>query len=424
MPKKLRVLIIGSGGREHALYETIRRSSLVTRTFITPGNAGIPQKNCLTTKSDDFFELVRVARENGVDMVVVGPEQPLVGGIVDHFAEYAPEIKVFGPSKAAAQLEGSKVYCKKICTKYGIPTAEYRVATNEGEADLAVIAMGGECVVKADGLAGGKGVLVARGVVEAIAFARKQLASGHQVIVERKLEGQEVSVFALCDGKHAFMFGTARDYKRLYSGPSGAENPNTGGMGAYSPVLDVDDKLLSEIKKKIIDWLVAGMRAEGFPYRGMLYAGIMVTEGGPMLLEVNCRFGDPETQVILPRLTSDIVPYLVACCKEDGLATLPQPEWSDKHTVCLVLVPPEYPEESIVPRAIEGLEKAARRYRVKVFYADTHRGTLGTYTGDGRSLNTVGVAPTRDKARFRAYVAASDLRLSHDRFHYREDIGE
>ncbi len=353
--KKIRrVLIVGSGGREVALYQAICRSPSVERVYVAPGNNLIPKEDRLKVPYDSgrYGNLILAALSRHVDLVVVGPDEPVVAGIWDAFHISAPSIPVMAPSRAAARLEGSKIFCKELCRKYGIPTGHFQVARNGEEAGLAIRTFLKPPVIKADGLCEGKGVHVSVSEHDANQFAQHLLfhkKKGEPILVEERLEGYELSVTALCDGKHAMLLPTARDYKRLHAG----SDLMTGGMGAYSPVAEATQRLLEKIRLTIIEPLLAAMHAEGTPYHGVLYAGIMVTKDGPKLIEINCRFGDPEAQVILPRIGSDIVPYLWATTQHGRLGSMRRIKINSNAAVCVCLASLDYPQaghrlESIV----------------------------------------------------------------------------
>lgn len=375
MRKKRRVLVVGSGGREVALYEAIGKSPTVERVFVAPGNSFIPHKDRLDVpySAGKYGNLVMVALSRHIDLVVVGPDEAVVGGIWDTFQKHAPSMPVFAPSMSAARLEGSKLYCRSLCHKHGIPSPLFAAVDTENRmAAVWLIRNRGLRVVKADGLCNGKGVTVARTSAEALAVVDALLLhdvkgkAGRVVVLEEKLEGEELSVTALCDGVRAVMLPTARDYKRLRAG----SEEMTGGMGAYSPVLGLKPQLLREIKRTIIDPLLGAMRAEGTPYHGVLYAGIMLTKEGPKLLEVNCRFGDPETQVLLPRLKRDIVPYLWAATNCGGLARMKPLTFQRNAAVCVCLASKEYPTSGHRLQSVVGvgstLASARRRAYAQV----------------------------------------------------------
>src|SRR5215217_1291860 len=311
----MRILLIGSGGREHALAWKLASSPLCERLFIAPGNPGTAQCGTnLAVDVADHAAVAAAARAERIDLVVVGPETPLVAGLVDDLA--AAGIQAFGPSRAAAQLEGSKAFTKELCAEFGIPTAAFARFTDEAAARAYIRERGAPIVVKADGLAAGKGVVVAMTVAEAeeavaMMFGGSLGAAGTEVVIEEFLEGEEASFFALCDGTRAIPLGTAQDHKRAYDGDEG---PNTGGMGAYSPAPMLTRELQDRVMREIVEPTLATLRARGAPYVGVLYAGLMLTAEGPKLIEYNVRFGDPEAQVLLPRLRTDLVAAMLAAC--------------------------------------------------------------------------------------------------------------
>src|SRR5579884_1826789 len=381
----MRVLVVGSGGREHALVWAIAASPLVDRLYCAPGNAGIAEEaECVAIAADDSAGLVDFCRRARIDFVVVGPEQPLVAGLVD--ALEAAGVPAFGPSAAAAALEASKGFAKDLCAGAGIPTAAYGRFRDAAAAKAFIAARGVPIVVKADGLAAGKGVTVAcdretafRAVDQAL-VERRFGPAGAEIVVEEYLAGREASFFALVDGAHALPLATARDYKRLGDGDSG---PNTGGMGAFSPAPDLDDAQQEEIMARIIRPAVQAMRAQGRPFKGVLYAGLMLTEAGPRLLEFNVRFGDPETQVLVVRLASDLLPAVLAA---RGY--------------------PEAPRRGGEIRGLERIDDAA----VKVFHAGTRRTADGRLlAAGGRVLAVTATGADVAAARRRAYEAVARI---------------
>ena len=311
----MRIGVIGKGGREAALKEALRKSP--STTLVVPIDA------------DSIDDMVAEAVSGRIDFVVIGPEAPLVNGIVDAFKKRAPAIRAFGPNRLAAELEGSKIFMKTRCRRWDIPTADFDFAGSYRVAEASIKRTGFH-IIKADGLCDGKGVFVTKDEGEALASA-KELLTRDKIVIEEKLVGVECSIMALCDGVKAQMLMPARDYKRLRAG----SDIMTGGMGAYSPLPDVSGEMLARIQTEILDRLVQGMASEGRPYHGVLYAGVILTENGPMLLEVNCRFGNPEAQVVLPMLDGDWVPYLQACCEEGGLPKLPPLRWKPGFAVCV-----------------------------------------------------------------------------------------
>jgi phosphoribosylamine--glycine ligase len=426
--KRLRTLIIGNGGREHALYWKLSQSPLAEVTQIMPGNAGIPSVYRLQgIDTNSFSAVLEAITMFEIDLVIVGPEKLLVEGLGDYLAEMAPQVLFFGPSKKAARIEGSKLYCKQICTKYGIPTAEYEYASDIHSAHLLLEKSSTPIVIKADGLCAGKGVVIADTFKEAIVTLEKFLVEGihgdegKTVVLERKLEGDECSIMALCDGENIVVMQPARDHKRLRAGSDGPDNPNTGGMGAYSPVPDVDIAMQLRIRQEILEPLVKAMQAEGVPYKGVIFAGIMVTKEGPMLLEVNCRFGDPETQTLVPRIESDLLPYLVAVCN-GTLGEMEPLEWSKDYSVCVNKVSRGYPAKPETGFVIEGLFEASSCFHAHVFHAGTELKGDKFVTADGRVLGVVGKGKNLREACVHAYEAA-DL-IDWDGAYQRDDIGK
>ncbi len=405
----MRVLVVGSGGREHALVWAIAASPLVDRLYCAPGNAGIAEEaECVAIAADDSAGLVDFCRRARIDFVVVGPEQPLVAGLVD--ALEAAGIPAFGPSAAAAALEASKGFAKDLCTAAGIPTAAYGRFRDAAAAKAFIAARGVPIVVKADGLAAGKGVTVAcdretafRAVDQAL-IERRFGPAGAEIIVEEYLAGREASFFALVDGAHALPLATARDYKRLGDGDSG---PNTGGMGALSPAPGLEEAQQEEIMARIIRPAVQAMRAQGRPFRGVLYAGLMLTEAGPRLLEFNVRFGDPEAQVLVVRLMSDLLPALLAA--RDGVLADFDLRWRAEAAVCVVLAARGYPEAPQRGGEIRGLERIDDA-AVKVFHAGTRRAADGRLlAAGGRVLAVTATGANVAAARRRAYEAVARI---------------
>ncbi|SER32591.1 phosphoribosylamine--glycine ligase [Faunimonas pinastri] len=414
----LTVLIIGGGAREHALYRAFGSSSRVARVLCAPGNGGIPAADRRAVGDSDGPALLNLAQREGVDLVVVGPEAPLVAGVSDVFT--GAGIRVFGPSAAAAQLEGSKAFAKEICVSLGVPTADHVVASSYDEAEAAIRAFGSPVVVKADGLCAGKGVTVASSEQEALEAAGSMLSdkifgeAGDTVVIERCLSGRECSVMAICDGENAILLPAVRDHKRALDGDRG---PNTGGMGAYSPLPDVDQALLEKVKAEIILPVIHEMARRGMPYHGVLYAGLMLTESGPQVIEFNCRFGDPETQIALALLRTDIVDLTLAAIVPGGLANLPATEISDEAAVCVVLASGGYPGKYATGIPISGVDAADEG--AFVFHAGTRdEGEL--VTSGGRVLNVVGVGATHEDARAKAYTACEKIYF--EGMQFRRDI--
>jgi phosphoribosylamine--glycine ligase len=412
----MRVLLVGSGGREHALAWAIAASPLCDKLFCAPGNAGIANEaECVPINVLDIEGLVGFARENRVDFVVVGPEAPLAAGLVDRLE--AAGIAAFGPSAAAARLEASKGFMKDFCARHDIPTAAYRRFSDAEAAKDFIRSQGAPVVVKADGLAAGKGVIVARTVDEALAAAEALQRYGGGIVVEEFLEGEEASFFALVDGRTALPLASAQDHKRVGDGDTG---PNTGGMGAYSPAPCVTPAIAEEVMDRMIRPTVAGMAAEGTPFTGVLYAGLMLTAKGPRLLEYNVRFGDPECQPLMMRLESDLLTALVAA--RDGVLDDFALRWRDDTALCVVLAAKGYPGEPKKGGTIEGIEAAESDPAVKVFHAGTKRTDDGRIVADGgRVLGVTALGRTPDEAQRRAYEAVDKI-VWEDGF-CRRDIG-
>jgi phosphoribosylamine--glycine ligase len=401
----MKILVVGGGGREHALCWAIAASPLCTRLYCAPGNAGIAaEAECVGIAAEDVDGLVAFARREGIDFVVVGPEQPLVAGLVDRLAEAG--IKAFGPSAAAAALEGSKGYMKDFCARHGIPTARYARFTDAEAARAHVRAQGAPIVVKTDGLAAGKGVVVAMTVDEALAAIDAAMVAGQfgsagaELVIEDFLAGEEASFFALCDGTHALPLAAAQDHKRVGDGDTG---PNTGGMGAYSPAPVVDAAMTERIMAEIVRPTLAGMRAEGRPFVGVLFAGVMIGPDGPRLIEFNVRFGDPECQALMPRLMSDLLPALIAAA--DGQLANFHLRWRDVAALAVVMAAKGYPGAYAKFTPIAGLEAAASQPDVLVFQAGTARRDGGIVATGGRVLAVVATAPGIAAAQARAYAA-------------------
>jgi phosphoribosylamine--glycine ligase len=400
----MRILVVGGGGREHALCWAIAGSPLCDKLYCAPGNAGIAQEaECVSIAAENIPAIVEFARRERIDFVVVGPESPLVLGLVDRLTEAG--IKSFGPTAAAAALEGSKAFMKDLCAKYGIPTAGYGRFTDAKAAKDFIRQKGAPIVVKADGLAAGKGVIIAETVAEAEAAVDSMLTggqfgeAGEEVVIEEFLGGEEASFFALVDGETALPLASAQDHKRAFDGDKG---PNTGGMGAYSPAPVVTDAIVTEVMRKIIEPTVAAMKAEGRPFKGVLFAGLMLTAEGPKLLEYNVRFGDPECQVLCVRLMSDLLPALIAT--HDGMLKNFQLRWQDKAALTVVMAAKGYPDSYQRGSAIRGLDRAAALPDVMLFHAGTKAGLDGTVLANGgRVLAVTATGATIAAAQARAY---------------------
>ncbi|MEE1657285.1 phosphoribosylamine--glycine ligase [Microvirga sp. CF3062] len=416
----MNILLIGSGGREHALARSLSASALCDKLLIAPGNPGTAQHGTNVvldvTNHQAVIEFCRVMK---VDFVVVGPEAPLVAGLVDDLT--AAGIKAFGPSKAAAQLEGSKAFTKDLCAEFGIPTAAYRRFTDAETAKTYVRSYGVPIVVKADGLAAGKGVVVATSFEEAEGAIDMMIggglgAAGAEVVIEAFLDGEEASFFALCGGTRAIPFGTAQDHKRVFDGDKG---PNTGGMGAYSPAAVLTPDLQARVMREIIEPTLAGMKARGTPYTGILYAGLMLTEDGPQLIEYNARLGDPETQVLLPRLRSDLVTALLAAC--DGMLNSISLQWSDAAALTIVMAANGYPGAVEKGSQIKGIDRAESLNDVIVFHAGTKQDGDRIVANGGRVLNVTALGANITEAQRKAYEAVD--RIDWPEGFCRRDIG-
>ena len=406
----MKILVVGSGGREHALCWTLAKSPKCTKLYCAPGNPGIADvAECLPIAVDQIDALIKACTDHAIDFVVIGPELPLTLGLAD--AVRAKGIACFGPSQLAAELEGSKGFMKDICSKAGVPTAAYRRFTNADEAKAYIRAEGAPIVVKADGLAAGKGVTVAQSIDEAIAAVDDAMihnvfgASGASIVVEECMVGEEVSFFALADGETAIPFASAQDHKAVYDGDKG---PNTGGMGAYSPAPMIDDATQDRIMREVIDPTVKAMRDAGRSFTGVLFAGLMMTAKGPRLIEFNARFGDPETEAMLIRLKSDLLDVLYAAAT--GQLNKVKLEWHDKAALCVVMAAKGYPGTYVKDTVIGGLDRAAAVPDSVVFHAGTGRNTVGDLVAKGgRVLAITSVAPDIVEAQTRAYQAVDAI---------------
>ncbi len=417
----MKVLVIGGGGREHALVWKIRQSPRVTRLFCAPGNAGIAEwAEIVAISAGDLGGLARWAAETGIDLTVVGPEQPLCDGIVALFV--ARGLRIFGPSRAAARLEASKVMTKELLHRYGVPTAPFRIFDDPDLAAAWVRERGGPCVVKADGLAAGKGVSVCASVdeawqaIDAIMRARRFGAAGGRVVIEDRLEGEEASILALTDGETVLPLAPAQDHKRVFDGDRG---PNTGSMGAYSPAPVVTPALERRIVAEILMPVVRGLGAMGIPYRGILYAGLMIAGERAQALEFNVRFGDPECQPLMLRLRSDLVDLMERTI--DGTLAGATVEWDPRAAVCVVLAAGGYPGKPETGRLIRGLERLHDWRDGVVFHAGTARTKVGVVSAGGRVLGVTGLGVDIRAAVAETYRAVGEIAF--DGMHYRRDIG-
>jgi len=417
----MNILLIGSGGREHALAWKIAASPLVGRLVCAPGNPGMTAlAECLPVKDVDVAGQVALAKEIAADLVVIGPDAAVAAGVAD--ALIAAGIPVFGPTKAAGRLESSKAFTKDFCARHGLPTAAFGVFSDAPAAKAFLDGLSAPFVIKADGLALGKGVVIAETRNEAESAIDEMLAgrfgeAGATVVIEEFMQGEEASFFALSDGKSVVSFGGAQDHKRAYDGDTG---PNTGGMGTYGPAPVFDQDVEQRAMDALVAPTIAGMAAEGSPYAGVIYAGLMIEDGAPRLVEYNARFGDPECQVLMLRLQSDIVPYLLACAT-GTLADQPAPQWRDDAAICVVLAADGYPESPVKGSIIRGAE-ADFGPDVVVFQAGTARDADGTLrAAGGRVLNVCALGATLAEAREKAYAAID--KIDWPGGFYRRDIG-
>lgn len=418
----MRILLIGGGGREHALAWKLAQSDKVEKIFAAPGNPGIAMLkkcSCIDLKLDDLEKVADYAEDESIDLTVVGPEATLVAGIADVFKRRG--LPVFGPSKAAAQLEGSKAFSKELMAKYNIPTAFFKICEDMETAKAYVKEKGAPIVVKADGLAAGKGVVVAMTEEEALEAIEEMMGdhkfgnAGARVVLEEYMEGEEASLLAFTDGKTVVPMLAAQDHKRIFDNDQG---PNTGGMGTYAPAPVMTDILRLKATERILKPVVAAMAKEGTPYQGCLYAGLMIKDDVIKVVEFNCRFGDPETQVVLPLLESDLAEIMLAC----ATGTLDQADvaWSDKAAVCVVMASGGYPESYETGKVITGLAEADAQENTVVFHAGTKNAAGSIVTAGGRVLGVTAVDDNIRAARDRAYAAVENIKF--DGAFYRKDI--
>lgn len=415
----MNILILGSGGREHALLWKLAQSPEATKLYAVPGNPGMAElAECVAGSIEDNAAVVKLAQEKKIDLVVVGPEVPLTNGVVD--ALRAAGIKAFGPTKAAAELEGSKSFSKDIMKKYGIPTAKYEVFTDADAARAYIEKEGAPIVIKANGLAAGKGVIVAETKEQALDAVHEIMddaafgKAGSRVVIEAFMEGEEASLLAFTDGKTIRPMVSSQDHKRAYDGDKG---PNTGGMGTYAPAPVMTKDMVEQATEKILKPMIAAMAKEGRPYQGCLYAGLMITEEGPKVVEFNARFGDPETQVVLPLLKGDLVKIMQACV--DGTLDTAAVDWEDGAAVCIVMASGGYPKSYKKGYAIDGLKKA-ESLGTFVFHAGTAKKDGKVVTSGGRVLGVTARGGGIKEATEKAYKGVEAIRFT-DEFH-RKDI--
>jgi phosphoribosylamine---glycine ligase len=416
----MRILVVGGGGREHAIVWRLAQNPTVDRLYAAPGNAGIAREaTCVPVGVDDTAAILDVVEREAIDLTVVGPEAPLAAGLVDELEAYG--CPVFGPTRDAARIETSKAWTKDLCARYGIPCGRSAAFEDAAAAEAFLDELGPPYVVKLDGLAGGKGVTVSDERDDAVVAIRSALVeraygpAGRRVVIEEYLDGREVSAFAVTDGREILPLVLARDYKRAHDGDAG---PNTGGMGAYSPVDWVDEHTERRIYDEIISWAVRAMEAEGVRYRGLLYAGCMLTEDGPKLLEFNCRFGDPEAQVVIPRLASDLGEILLACI--EGNLSNYKVNWRPEACVTVVAASAGYPGEIRTGAEITGLEEAEGVEGALVFHSGTQHRRGRVVSAGGRVLSISGLGGSAADARDVAYRALG--RITFDGMQYRTDI--
>lgn len=418
----MRILVVGGGGREHTLVWKLASSPLVDKLFAAPGNAGMAElAECIDIKVEDLGRLADFAEKNSVNLTVVGPELPLTLGIVDEFERR--DLKILGPTKSAAEIEGSKVFAKEFMKKYHIPTASFKIFDNPDQASDFVRSSDLPLVIKADGLAAGKGAVIVEDVSSALSTIRKMMVektfgqAGSRVVVEDFLKGEEITILAFTDGQTISPTVSSQDHKKIFDGDRG---PNTGGMGAYAPTIIVDDRMMRRIYDEILEPTVAGLAKEGRTFRGILYAGLMITDRGPKVMEFNCRFGDPETQVILPILRSDLAEIFLSMV--DGELSLQEVEWNDNFAVCVVLASAGYPGKYERDKEISGLNRAKQMEDVLIFQAGTKKLGGRTFTNGGRVLGVTTTDKRMEKTIQKAYSAVDKIEF--EGMQYRKDIGQ
>jgi len=417
----MKILVIGGGGREHTLVWKLKQTPRVKALYCAPGNGGIAQcATCVPITANDVPSLVEFARKESIDLTVVGPEAPLCAGIVDAFQDAG--LRIFGPTARAARVEGSKIFAKELMTRYNVPTAPARIFDDADEAITHVRSVGAPLVVKADGLAAGKGVTVCSTEAEAVAAIKRTMrerafgAAGDRVLVEQKLTGEEASVLAFVSGESFVLMESSQDHKPVFDGDTG---PNTGGMGAYSPTPAVGRRTWERIREEVFERVVAGMAAEGLDYHGVLYAGLMITPEGPQVLEFNVRFGDPETQAMLPRLEDDLIDVIESVV--DGTLAGSELCWANRAAVCVVMASGDYPGSYEKGKVITGLEDVEGTPDVIVFHAGTRLDGDRLVTAGGRVLGVTGLGRTLEAAIERTYNAVEMIKF--DGAHFRTDIG-
>ncbi len=416
----MKILIIGSGGREHALAWKIKKSPAVKELYCAPGNGGIASiAHCVAIDPNDIEGLAAFAQEEKIGLTVVGPEVPLVAGIVDAFEEKG--LTIFGPNRNAARLEGSKVFAKEFMQKFGIPTAPFKVFEDINEAMEFLAVAPVPLVIKADGLASGKGVIVcekiqeARDAVQQIMGQKIFKEAGSRIVIEEYLFGEEASILAISDGRNYMILDSSQDHKRIFDDDLG---PNTGGMGAYSPAPVITEEMLRKIGMQIMEPTIRGMHKQGAPFKGVLYAGLMITDDGPMVLEFNVRFGDPEAQAVLPRMKNDLVDVLQASCS--GRLDKIKMEWDKRSCVCVVMSSGGYPGDYTIGKEIKGLD-TVKESQIIVFHAGTKKEGSTIVTAGGRVLGVTSLGNDIEQAIARVYKAVEKIKF--DRCFFRRDIG-
>ena len=417
----MKIMVVGSGGREHALVWKLHSSSLVHKIYAAPGNAGISElAECVEISSEDLAGLADFAERNSVDLTVVGPELPLTLGIVDEFEKRG--VRIFGPTKAAAMIEGSKVFAKEFMKKYHIPAASFKIFEKPDEATDFVKSSDMPLVIKADGLAAGKGAFIIEDVDSGISAVQKIMVervfkdAGNKVVIEDFLEGEETTILAFSDGRTILPMPSSQDHKKIYDGDRG---PNTGGMGAYAPAPIVDDRMMKRVYDEILEPTILGLKREGRLFKGILYAGLVLTARGPKVMEFNCRFGDPETQVVLPLLKSDLAEILMSVVEGD--LSLGEVEWSEDLAVCVILASAGYPDKYEKGKEILGLGAAKDAKDVVIFHAGTKREREKLLTNGGRVLGVTAMDKNVEEAINKAYAAVD--KISFDGVQFRRDIG-